>query len=953
MSEEEEQNRFSLRKLSIGLASVLVGVSIFGTSQTVKADTVADQNTSAVTSNAQSSDTQENKNVAKSSFSSDNQANNVKSNLIQTQVEGKKDQKQDSVPKTQEATDSSNLDAEKSIVRTSSLQEPDNQSNNHAEDNSQTQTSQKLDLTKNSNNNDLNKSATPSVNKETNQAQVTQKDDKTTAKLTTLNVIKASQTPVDAKTVAEDKTENSTVINAISGDVTLYQATDGSIDDSTKINPTDVSNESHLYNYAPSFGFKGKFEVSGADIKKGNSIVLISATTPDNTRHNYWASAGGATITEGHHAGDGNWYVTDNNLGVIGNIVTARTNDAYTLQLHVTTDKKVAPDTTLSFETSNPYWLMFNGWSNAQAYQGADSSHPLKQTLEITSGNKKTDYVYKFYGQPASEVDDNFYNHSAYNEFVGNPLYATYQGTDWGMNLTDGEYRKAINNWIKAKGQNFNFEFKPFRRVMQVSGSALSNDQSSFFNSFETYYDYINADGKLMHDARSISWGIPTTTAKDGISATDLLKETPTNSSMISKQSDGNYLISYNIDPQTFIKSISSFQNFKNSIIPPIKDSATYNFNSKTDAERQKVIDNTVNYYWNGMNGRGLNYFITPYLKTDLNAHSNIEATDLTPDSSTSGQKIRIWLGGAKSQVGSGIELGYSSTYRFVDDDALGQNIGSPVVYSGKKGDTDKIVMTIPDKYELASGQEMPSTYTITNKDQTIDIHLKHQHAKSTTQAPATRTIVVHMPDGTTKTYVQTIGFVNNLDKDLVTNKTTNIYTVDASKSNVTVNGQVSTQYQAYVLKDDVVNYAPIKLPHINGYKAHLVRNEINPAMLMVSFIAVPSENKPSTPVEVVPSKPSATTDKPFAKLNHKVVDALNSNDSGWTMPNTQPATYTVEVPDDAIIDLSDLVIAEPVHAQTRVKIRVNKRFKLSKKHSIKHLKHRKKAVRTFRKYRL
>lgn len=161
MSEEEEQNRFSLRKLSIGLASVLVGVSIFGTSQTVKADTVANNQTYSVTNNAQSSDTQENKNAVKSSFSNDNQANNAKSNLIQTQVEGKNDQKQvqtengqqDSVSKTQEATDSNDLqqkDAEKSIVRTSSLQEPDNQSNNHAEDNSQSQNEQKLDLTKNS-----------------------------------------------------------------------------------------------------------------------------------------------------------------------------------------------------------------------------------------------------------------------------------------------------------------------------------------------------------------------------------------------------------------------------------------------------------------------------------------------------------------------------------------------------------------------------------------------------------------------------------------------------------------------------------------------------------------------------------------------------------------------------------------------------------------------------------
>lgn len=65
-------------------------------------------------------------------------------------------------------------------------------------------------------------------------------------------------------------------------------------------------------------------------------------------------------------------------------------------------------------------------------------------------------------------------------------------------------------------------------------------------------------------------------------------------------------------------------------------------------------------------------------------------------------------------------------------------------------------------------------------------------------------------------------------------------------------------------------------------------------------------------------------------------------------------STYTVEVPaDDEIIDLSDLVIAEPVHAQTRVKITVSKRFKLrkhNKKHAIKHLKHRKRVSKLFSK---
>ena len=154
----KEVRHFSLRKLSVGLASVLVGISIFGASQTVKADTVANNQTSSVTSNAQSADTQRNENAVKSSFSNDNQTDNAKNNLIQTQVEGKKDQT-DSLNQnptnSQETNNSNNLQeksAEKDIVRTSSLQESDDQSNNHAEDNSQTQpqNSQKLDLTKNS-----------------------------------------------------------------------------------------------------------------------------------------------------------------------------------------------------------------------------------------------------------------------------------------------------------------------------------------------------------------------------------------------------------------------------------------------------------------------------------------------------------------------------------------------------------------------------------------------------------------------------------------------------------------------------------------------------------------------------------------------------------------------------------------------------------------------------------
>ena len=145
MYDLENKQHFSLRKLSVGLASVLIGISFFSASQTVKADTVADQQASTVTNNVRSSDTQENGNTVESGSSNDNQVNNTKNNVTQVQnrTETKPKQaqteniQQDSVPKTQEANDSKDLGAEKGIVKTSSLQEHDNQSNQVAETSTQ------------------------------------------------------------------------------------------------------------------------------------------------------------------------------------------------------------------------------------------------------------------------------------------------------------------------------------------------------------------------------------------------------------------------------------------------------------------------------------------------------------------------------------------------------------------------------------------------------------------------------------------------------------------------------------------------------------------------------------------------------------------------------------------------------------------------------------------------
>lgn len=88
----EEIGHFSLRKLSVGLASVLVGVSIFGASQTVKADTL---NNSAIIQTSKASAAQ-NTNVPKAKDAS------VQISNPQTKEELTKIDAQSSAPQTKD-----------------------------------------------------------------------------------------------------------------------------------------------------------------------------------------------------------------------------------------------------------------------------------------------------------------------------------------------------------------------------------------------------------------------------------------------------------------------------------------------------------------------------------------------------------------------------------------------------------------------------------------------------------------------------------------------------------------------------------------------------------------------------------------------------------------------------------------------------------------------------------
>ena len=703
MSEEEEQNRFSLRKLSIGLASVLVGVSIFSTSQTVKADTVASNQTSSVTNNAQSSDTQKNENAVKSSFSNDNQANNAKSNLIQTQVEGKKDQtsssnqnQQDFVSKTQEVTDSNDSqkkDAESNIVRTSSLQKINNQSNDHAKNVSQTQpqTSQKLDLTKNS--------------------------QKFAKKVLATNLAQDNSTQKDY--------------------------------------------------------------------------------TPDI---NAWT---------GHD--DGTYYILDK----------------YTPQNDAEKDIIVIP--------------------NEADFEKAGKSTNGHE-VGISNDSMKT-------------------------------ITQTYNPKEIHFSETDNKKIKAINAlWLNAFSTVNNYVSHSNSRLEAVTGNSFDTSNIQQAGSM------FGADEKLVDISALKSWNT---------------------ANFNSTESMFNFCYSLN--------DLSALSNWNTSNILNAGH-MFYECNSLTNIDPLKNWNTSKIYYFD-------NIFRDCSNLTNIDAINNWNYSSAKTSPAFGNYPLDdMFYGDHKIQIHIGTDSGLADFIRRTGRIDAFHNSSNQITTSNTK-----LIELLTNTDFQAQNETATAKRTITFSG--LPANKAIPPIVQTINYTKLATAIIDMT-GTSDSNAHGKIVSSGFEKD---------WKLDTSKQNDDV------------IIDGVICFKPVKIPHVNGYKAHLVRNKLNPAMLMVSFMAVPTENKPS--------KPSVHTDKPnnsaWSDLDHKVVDGLNADASGWTMPETS-STYTVEVPaEDAIIDLSNLVIAEPVHAHTHTQIRVTKRFKLSKKHSIKHLKHRKKAVRTFRKYRL
>ena len=195
--------------------------------------------------------------------------------------------------------------------------------------------------------------------------------------------------------------------------------------------------------------------------------------------------------------------------------------------------------------------------------------------------------------------------------------------------------------------------------------------------------------------------------------------------------------------------------------------------------------------------------------------------------------------------------------------------------------------LILPENYELDGN--LPAMQYGTN----YLINVKHKTAVVIQQDPATRTINVHLPNGTTKVYQQVIGYQCDVITDLVTKTVTNgTWTVNDVTSSFTIDGVKQLEH-SYVLQNGTYNYANVKLPKIPGYKAKISLipsgNSVQPAMFLVSFVALPNVNLGTQ------NAPDDTKQDQDAVINTKqdqdaVINTKHLNTSNMQIVSNQPA---------------------------------------------------------------
>lgn len=338
-------------------------------------------------------------------------------------------------------------------------------------------------------------------------------------------------------------------------------------------------------------------------------------------------------------------------------------------------------------------------------------------------------------------------------------------------------------------------------------------------------YHMFNKDNRLTDEIFNLETNLGSPNQEsDNLTARDLMKLTKMDSSSYSKQKDGSYLVCVRYDPSKHVLSKDELQKAAE---------GSYVANIGEPNTRDEVAKNTVNYYTT--NPKTVNtYNIFTYLIGDQNKPSNVFITDVTPNkapSKTASSSHTV------NGIAADAEFYRTASVQYIDD-VTGKTVSFDTIM-GKKNTSQDFTINIPQGFLLNDNNSDSGNY-IWNKNKTgftynfkedqtlntpVEIHLKHDFSYTTKYNPARRTITIHMPDGSIKTIIQTVGYKYTVTTDLATNVSTDSTPVfDQETSNVTVNGQIDNTLPAFELKNGKYYFAAIVLPTIPGYKRTIIK---------------------------------------------------------------------------------------------------------------------------------
>ena len=252
------------------------------------------------------------------------------------------------------------------------------------------------------------------------------------------------------------------------------------------------------------------------------------------------------------------------------------------------------------------------------------------------------------------------------------------------------------------------------------------------------------------------------------------------------------------------------------------------------------------------------------------------------------------------------------------DSDAVKNVLNQTMQLSGTYGsEVDLNNVKLPANFVL--DDTLPSVQY--GKTDSVTINLKHHinDVKAENAEDATRTIVIKKYNGngnlvSTQTVVQQIAFYKHDYVDAVTNNVKSSKYIFDDKSSPALSHNVidgkATNDPSYTLKDGKYYFAKYKLDVPAGYKAE--EKKINPNMMMISLFALPTTlTDPNTSQTDTNKKPDTSSSSVIIKPS----DSKASHDNSKKQ-NDQPITSNKET--DHTINVSAQAVDPTVEPEDR-----------------------------------